>query len=310
LEVGQPGSSYAFEIAQKTGLNDAIINYAKHKVGDKQKRLDDLLIELEREKNHVNELKKRFEEKDAKSKKLIEEYDVLKTEIELNKKKLLSQAKQEALAIISEANSRIENTIREIREKKADTETIRKVRSELKQDTEQLKQDTVKAVEPRKKPVVKTGEELPLVVGATVQLDGQIVDGQVVELNKNKALVAFGDLRSWVDVQKLNVVKPTKTKSIKQVQTSFDVNARMQTFQTELNLIGTRGEDAMRKLQEYIDDAFLLGFKQVRIVHGKGYGILRKMVREYLRNNKFIESVSDEHIELGGDGVSIVTLKL
>lgn len=139
LEVGQPGSSYAFEIAQKTGLNESIIAYARNKVGDKQKRLDELLIELEREKSHVQELKKRFEDKEIKTQQLMLTYEQLKTEIETNKKKLISQAKQEALAIISEANSRIENTIREIREKKADTETIRKVRSEIKKETENLK---------------------------------------------------------------------------------------------------------------------------------------------------------------------------
>ena len=293
LEIGQPGSSYAFEIAQKTGLNDAIISYARNKVGDKQKRLDDLLIELEREKNHVNELKKRFEEKDSKTKQLMEEYDKLKTEIETNKKQLISKAKQEALAIISEANSRIENTIREIREKKADSETIRKVRAEIKQETEGLKTD-VQQAQPKSKPLVaKSSSDLPLVVGASVRLEGQLVDGNVVELKKNKALVAFGDLQSWVEVNKLEVVKAQQVKAIKQVVTSFDVNTRMQHFETELNLIGTRGEEAIKKLQEYMDDAYLLGFKQVRIVHGKGYGILRKLVREYLKKNKHVEFVTD-----------------
>ena len=81
-------------------------------------------------------------------------------------------------------------------------------------------------------------------------------------------------------LNKLEVVAASTKKAIKQTVTSFDVNSRMQNFQTELNLIGTRGEEAMKKLQEYIDDAYLLGFKQVRIVHGKGYGILRKLVRE------------------------------
>jgi DNA mismatch repair protein MutS2 len=119
LEIGKPGSSYAFEIAHKTGLSSQVIDYAKAKVGDKQKRVDDLLIELEKEKAHVFELKKRFTEKDEKSKQLIEDYTKLKTELDTQKKKLLSDARQEALSIISEANSRIENTIREIREKKS-----------------------------------------------------------------------------------------------------------------------------------------------------------------------------------------------
>ena len=215
------------------------------------------------------------------------------------------------MAIISEANSRIENTIREIREKKADTDTIRKVRSEIKQEVDQLKQDTTVHQETAPKKVVKiTNVNLPLIIGATVRLDGQIVDGQVIELKKNKVLVGFGDLQSWVDVNKLEVMPASTKKVVKQSLTSFDLNGRMQNFKTELNLIGARGEEAIKKLQEYIDDAYLLGFKDVRIVHGKGYGILRKMVREYLKKCKQVEYVTDEHIELGGDGVSLVTLRV
>lgn len=308
LESGQPGSSYAFEIAHKTGLHEQVISYAKHKVGDKQKRLDDLLIELEREKKHVMELKQRFEEKDAKTKGLMEEYAKLKEDLDTNRKKLLQQAKQEALSIITEANSRIENTIREIREKKADSETIRKVRSEIKQDTEQLKTDTKQEEQNKPAPVVTHAGKLE--EGANVQLIGQSGIGEVVELNKNKALVSFGDLRSWVDVKKLQVVAKPQTEKRKHTVHGVDVNVKMKDFQTELVLIGTRGDDAMKKLEEYIDDAHLLGFKQVRIVHGRGYGILRKLVREYLKRSPFVETVADEHIEMGGDGVSIVTLKM
>lgn len=312
LEVGYAGSSYAFEIAKKAGLHDTIINYARNKVGDKQKRLDDLLIDLEREKSHVNELKKRFEEKDSKAKKLQEEYEQLKSELDANKKKLLQKAKQEALSIISEANSRIENTIREIREKKADTETIKKVLTEIRQETEQLKKDTV--IEKNVKSIHKSknnhNENLLLGIGATVQLPEQLVTGVVVELKKNKALVAFGELQSWVEADKLEVISAKQEKTIKKTVTNYNVNTKMQNFQTELNLIGTRGEEALKKLQEYIDDAYLLGFKQVRIVHGKGYGILRKLIREYLKGSKLIEYFQDEQIELGGDGVTIVTLKM
>jgi DNA mismatch repair protein MutS2 len=308
LEIGKPGSSYAFEIAQKTGLSAQVIDYAKAKVGDKQKRVDDLLIELEKEKAHVHELKKRFTEKEEKSKTLIDEYTKLKTELDTTKKKLLSDARQEALSIISEANSRIENTIREIREKKADTDTIRKVRTEIKQEVEELKTN-IEQPKPQAKPVSQaTGG--PVEVDSHVQIAGQTNIGQVVELNKNKALVAFGDLRSWVNLSQLQVVKNVKKEEKRRAIQGMDLNSKLQTFQSELNLIGTRGEDAIRQLQEYIDDAYLLGFKEVRIVHGKGYGILRKLVKEYLEKNPFVQHIGHEHIEMGGDGVSIVTLKV
>lgn len=306
LEQGKPGSSYAFEIAQKTGLPADVLQYAKGKIGDKQKRVDDLLIELEREKKHVNDLRERFEKKSQEADTMQAKYEKLFAEIEAKRKQLILDAKTEALAVVTEANSRIENAIREIREKKADTETMRKVRTEIKQETEKLKEATIQSP-PQKKKV-----EVPnqLTVGMMVKMDGQSEAGEVIALKKGKAHVAFGFMNTWVDIEKLSPVADSgKTKqAISQVP--MDVNSKMQHFQTELNLIGVRGEDALRQLQVYMDDAYLLGFKQVRIVHGKGYGILRKLVREWLRNSGMVESIADEHIEMGGDGVSIVTLKL
>lgn len=309
LEIGKPGSSYAFEIAQKTGLHPNIIEYAKLKVGDKQKRVDDLLIDLEKEKAHVHELKKRFTEKDEKSKQLIEDYTKLKTELDTNRKKLLTEARQEALSIITEANSRIENTIREIREKKADTETIRKVRSEIKVEVDELKHKN-KTEAPKPQPIaISAANTGPVEVGAHVQILGQTNIAEIVELNKNKALVAFGDLRSWIDIKKLQVVGAPKKEERRKIIQGVDLNSKLQHFQTELNIIGTRGEDAIRQVQEFIDDAYLLGFKEVRIVHGQGYGILRKLVKEFLQKSPFVESMKHEHIEMGGDGVSLVTLR-
>jgi DNA mismatch repair protein MutS2 len=303
LEQGKPGSSYAFEIAQKTGLPDDVLQYAKSKIGDKQKRVDDLLIELEREKKHVSELKQRFEKRDIEAQTMLEKYELLTKEIETQKKKLIAAAKHEARSLISEANSRIENTIREIKEKKADTETIRKVRQDIKQETEKLKITEAPAEKPKPKPIHS------IAIGMTVKMSGQSEPGEILELKKGKALVSFGFIQTWVDTDRLEIsTVADKNKTI--AKSPMDLNTKIQHFQTELNLIGVRGEDAIRKLQEYMDDAYLLGFKQVRIVHGKGYGILRKLVREWLRKSGMVESIADEHIEMGGDGVSIVTLKL
>ncbi len=307
LEMGKPGSSYAFEIATKSGLQSDVIAYAKSKVGDKQKHLDDLLIELEREKKHINELKARYTKKEEESKKLLEVYSILKNELETNKKKLISDAKKEALSIISEANSRIENTIREIREKKADTEIIRKVRNELKTETEEIKTHIIPTAKPKSNFINSSTQELT--IGATVTLEGQKETGEIEEINRNKALVAFGSFRTWIELNRLIVViKQGKTTTKSSLQ-GIDINDKLKHFNTELNIIGVRGEEAIKQLQQYLDDAYILGFKQVKIVHGKGYGILRKLVREYLKKSKHVVSVSDEHIEMGGDGVSVVEMK-
>jgi DNA mismatch repair protein MutS2 len=309
LEIGKPGSSYAFEIAQKIGLSTQVINYAKTKVGDKQKRVDDLLIDLEKEKSHVYELKKRYAEKEEKSTQLIEEYTKLKTELDTNRKKLLTEARQEALSIISEANSRIENTIREIREKKADTETIRKVRIDIKQEVDGLKNKTKTDTPKPIQQTILTTHHAVIEKGMHVHIIGQNNIGEVVELKQNKALIAFGDLHSWVDIQKLNSVQNSKKEIPKQPLKGVNINNKLLSFESELNLIGMRGEDAIRELQQYIDDAYLIGFKEVRIVHGRGYGILKKLVKQYLQKSSFVESMRHEPMELGGDGVSIVMLK-
>jgi DNA mismatch repair protein MutS2 len=309
LEMGKPGSSYAFEIATKTGLAQSIINYAKDRVGVKQKRVDDLLIEVEKEQKQVVDLRQRFAEKEAKANALLEKYTALKDEIEVNKKLLIKQAKQEALAIVTEANSKIEATIREIKQNQADTETQRKARTEIKETIQELK-DFAKQeiiIEEILAPNPIKGD---INIGSSVMVTGQQSVGEVLEINKTKAVVAFGNLHTTVDLKKLQVVAKSAEKELKKMSEGVNLNDKMKDFRPELNIIGTRGDEAMRRLDLFIDDAYLLGVKQVRIVHGKGYGILRTLVRDSLKRNPLVSSVQNENIEFGGDGACIVMMKM
>ncbi len=309
LEMGKPGSSYAFEIATKTGLAQSIINYAKDRVGVKQKRVDDLLIEVEKEQKQVVDLRQRFAEKEAKANALLEKYTALKDEIEVNKKLLIKQAKQEALAIVSEANSKIEATIREIKQNQADTETQRKARTEIKETIQELKNFA-------KQEIIKEEKQVPkpingdINIGSSVMVIGQQSIGEVLEINKTKAVVAFGNLHTTVDLKKLQVVAKSAEKELKKMSEGVNLNDKMKDFSPELNIIGTRGDEAMRRLDLFIDDAYLLGVKQVRIVHGKGYGILRTLVRDSLNRNPLVSSVQNEQLDFGGDGASIVMMKM
>jgi DNA mismatch repair protein MutS2 len=309
LEMGKPGSSYAFEIATKTGLAQSIINYAKDRVGVKQKRVDDLLIEVEKEQKQVVDLRQRYAEKEAKANALLEKYTALKDEIEANKKLLIKQAKQEALAIVSEANSKIEATIREIKQNQADSEIQRKARTEIKETIQELKdfakQEKIK--EEKHAPKLIKGE---INIGSSVMVIGQQSIGEVLEINKTKAVVVFGNLHTTVELKKLQVVAKSAEKELKKMSEGVNLNDKMKDFSPELNIIGTRGDEAMRRLNLFIDDAYLLGVKQVRIVHGKGYGILRTLVRDSLNRNPLVSSVQNENIEFGGDGASIVMMKM
>jgi len=312
LELGKPGSSYAFELAVKSGLNQHIINYAKNKVGDKQRKVDELLVELEKEKQAVQSMKQKLQEKEIKTQKLLLQYENLTQELDSNKKTLLKKAKQEALALVSEANSKIEATIREIKEQQANSDVQRKARVLVKEEIQQLKTDIseIELVQPEvKKAGHSASENSELGIGDLVRIEGQEAFGQIVELQKNKALVAMGDLRSTISLEKLSKVSETaKKQQVKNSSKGLDYNSKMQHFSHELNLIGLRGEEAVRNLNTFLDEAILLGIKQVRIVHGKGYGILRKLVRTELKINKFVAHFGDEQVELGGDGVTLVTL--
>ena len=314
LELGKPGSSYAFELAVKSGLNQHIINYAKNKVGDKQRKVDELLVELEKEKQLVQGMKQKLQEKEGKTQKLLEQYEGLTQELDVNKKTLLKKAKQEALALVSEANSKIEATIREIKEQQANSEVQRKARVLVKEEMRQLKTDIaqIEYVVPELNPQKKAQSASDILrENDWVTIEGQVALGQVISVQKNKALVAMGDLRSNIELSKLSKVSLTaKKQQTKLGSSGVDFNNKMQHFSHDLNLIGLRGEEAVRNLNTFLDEAILLGIKQVRIVHGKGYGILRKLVRTELKINKFVAHFGDEQVELGGDGVTIVSLKV
>jgi DNA mismatch repair protein MutS2 len=310
LETGKPGSSYAFELAVKSGLNQQIINYAKNKVGDKQRKVEELLVELEREKQHVNELRKRFSEKEEKTEVLLKKYEALTAAFEAEKKQMLKKAKQEALALVSEANSKIEATIREIKQEQANSEVQKKARTLIKEEIQQLKEEVSEPENKEEHYVGLSVSSSEIQVGDLVRVLGQETPATVIELQKNKAVIGMGDLRSTVALNKLEKLAVDTIAAKKQAPKGIDFNAKMQHFSSELNVIGTRGEEALKLLEDYLDDAIILGIKQVRIVHGKGYGILRKLIRNSLKANKMVEMVQDEHIELGGDGVTIVTLKV
>jgi DNA mismatch repair protein MutS2 len=310
LELGKPGSSYAFELAGKSGLSQQIINYAKNKVGDKQRKVDELLVELEKEKKQVNDMRSKALERETKAKILLEKYEKLSEEIEKGKRQYLREAKQQALSLVTEANSRIEATIREIKENQADSETQKKARTLVKQDITKLKSELELDTQLQELAVAET-VVAAFKVGDNIRLIGQLAVGQITELVKGKASITMGDLRTTVTLSKIELVNLKELKEPKQFASSgLNINNKMQHFNSELYLIGLRGDEAVRSLNEFLDEAILLGIKQLRIVHGKGYGILRKLIREQLQSNKMVADYADEQLQLGGDGVTIVNLKM
>ncbi|HYG14462.1 MAG TPA: endonuclease MutS2 [Bacteroidia bacterium] len=302
LEIGKPGSSFAFEVAQKIGLHKKVLDKAKKKVGTKQKNVDELIVQLEKERNDVNELREKLEQKQLHLDKMMQHYAQLRDEIEVKKKDIIRKAKEDALEIISQSNQVIENTIRTIKETKAEKERTEKARQKVEEKRETLQ----RAVEEEKVTILPSAD---FKEGDTVRIKGQFVPGEVISVKGKKAVVAYGDLRTSVELTRLEKISIKEAKKLKEAFKGIDMNEKMTEFNPEIDLRGRRGDEALTEIMTFIDRAIMLGFDRLRIVHGKGDGILRKLLRENLRKLPAIQSIEDEHIEMGGQGVSIVTLK-
>ena len=301
LEIGKPGSSYAFEIAQNIGLQKEVLELARAKTGTNQNRIDSLLVDLEREKKQIYDTKVNLSNQQNKVKNLVAENEKLKLFLDENKKVLIREAKLEAQAIIKNANKLVENTIAEIKENQADKTVTKQLRQSLHKE---LVQNQVKE---EKKPEVLKPLNTPIEVGDWVQLNNSETTGQVLEINRDNLVVALGDLRSVL--KKNRVYKISNKQAKKAAQTSSytgSISEAISNFNAELDLRGMRGENALHELEKYLDKSIMLGFPFIKIIHGKGDGILRKLIREYLKKYSQVNRMEDEHADRGGDGITYV----
>lgn len=303
LEIGKPGSSFAFEIARKIGLPKFIIQDAKSKIGGKQVDYEFLLNDLEKERAKYRQLTKKAEKAEKEIVEVRKDYEDVRKMVQEERKDVLRQAKIEASQILNDANRQIESTIRIIKEQKADKEKTKLAREKL----EEFK--TRKLVDkPSSKVVIR-----PLFkVGDSVTIKGQDTQGEVMMIKGKQAQVQFGNIISFIDLKKL--IKVTPGAEIKQDNRARRIGGinmldKMAQFSGELDIRGVRAEEALGKVDEYIDNALILGTDQVRILHGKGHGILRDLIRNHLRDHQSVTSTVDEHVEFGGSGITVITFK-
>lgn len=324
LEIGKPGSSFAFEIAHKIGLPDKIIQSAKSKLNKKQVDFDKLLLETSTEKQIWESKNIALEEQNKQSKIIKEQYEKLKQYLEDEQKNMLNAAKAEAKRIIKEANQKIEQTIREIKEKEAEKESTKQVRKELAEYVEnELKVESGKWKEESGELEVEVGklkmesgglklESGKLNVGDWVLIDNgthEATLAQILELKTKDAIVALGGIKSTVKINRLKKVKaPKKEKQSYTKSSGLDITSKMSHFSLTLDLRGKRGEEVYGILDHYLNDALLTGATEVKILHGKGDGILRNLVREQLRRYPQVRKFEDEHADRGGAGITVVSL--
>lgn len=313
LEIGKPGSSFALEVAQKIGLPKQVVDNAKRKLGTQQIDFEKLIKELEIERKVFADRNKEFVEKNQQLKNTLEQYNGLKSFLETEKKKILNDAKAQAKELLKETNRKIETTIKEIKEGKADKDITRLIRQELQNfETQELKPEKVE----EQKSVSEEWEleKGEIIAGSFVRIKGQPTIGEVLSLKGKDAEIAIGELKTNVKLNRLEKMsrkefRDAVKESIKPRMTGIDLNEKMMNFSFNLDLRGKRGEEALGVVDNLMNDAIMLGYPELRIIHGKGDGILRNLIRQHLRTYKQVAGMSDEHADRGGQGVTIVRMK-
>lgn len=303
LDIGKPGSSFALEIARKTGLPKETLEQAEKLVGKDLAGFETLVRTLERERQELTEKLRRMERQEAELKQSLSKYQTLSSELESRKKEIITKAKEEAAELLRETNREIEKTIRHIRENRAEKKETLRVRRGLESLTQRV-------ARPKTEKEKKSNE--PIAEGDRVRISGQQGSGIVLSLKGKNAYVQFGELKSIVSVTKLEKiiggqVEQEATSRVRSV--GINIHEKQAHFNNTLDVRGKRVEEVVPLLDQFMDTAILLGQGDVRILHGKGEGVLRKVIREQLRKFKQVASVSDEHVERGGDGITVVVLK-
>ncbi len=336
LQIGNPGSSFAVEIARKIGLSEEIISDASEIVGNEYIQSDKYLQDIVRDKKYWETKRQNIRKREKQMEQTIADYEMQMQQLKENKKEILQRAKEEATQLLKEANARIENTIRNIKEAQAEKEKTRELRQELnefrqsiderkeaqerkhlremekliqRQSRKKEKKDQPTLISPKKEPTVR-----PITVGDHVRIKGQTAVGKVMELSPKNAVVMFGAMKTNVKTERLEHAQAAKenTFAVKStfvsVQTYDAMYDKKLNFKQDIDVRGMRGDEAVRAVTYFIDDAILVGVKRVRILHGTGTGILRTLIRQYLATVSGVSHYQDEHVQFGGAGITVVDL--
>ena len=338
LEIGKPGSSFAFEIARKIGMPEIILDEATNKIGKDHINFDKHLRDILRDKRYWESKRQRIRQVEKSLDEISSRYETDLEKLNEQRKQILEEARAEASKIVAEANKTVENTIREIRESQAEKEKTRAIRKQLSVFKEEVveaganpdewiqrKMDKLKNKQQKQKvkktddsPVpqkpVQPDEKKELEAGDKVRIEGQDTIGEVLELGDKNVIVAFGQLRTSVSRKKLLPVSNNEARREQKNynQTKANINKNLSekrlSFKPSIDIRGQRAEEAITNIQAFVDEAIMLNVSELRILHGKGSGILKEMIRNYLKSEPVVSSFRDEHVQFGGAGITIVEL--
>ncbi|MBN2663146.1 MAG: Smr/MutS family protein [Bacteroidales bacterium] len=318
LEVGRPGSSFAFEIAQNIGLSENVINNAKEKAGKNVVNFDKIIGDIEqqareirKERYEINKIKKELSDK-------VLSYRNEKEKIINEKKKIILEAEEKANQILNSANKSIEKTIKEIITQNAEKEAVKTARKEFIQKKEEIKDEIKhqknliineeKKIAKNKKKKKKKSPMGKIEIGDFVLIKKSGLKGKVEEIKDGTAMIFAGNLRTFAKLELLEKIGADNT------QKKININIEMDksdnnNFVFGLDVRGKRGNDALERVAKYIDNALIAEANELTILHGTGDGILRNLIRQYLKTVDQIDWYGDADIRMGGQGITKVVFK-
>ena len=355
LQIGNPGSSFAVEIARKIGIPEEVIADATEIVGKDYVNADKYLLDITRDKRYWEGKRQTIHSQEKQMESTIERYEKEMAELKEKRKEIIREAKKQAEQILQDSNAIVEKTIREIKEAQAEKDRTRKARQEiddfrakleeqLKHEHDEMIERKMQQIQDRKKRKQERKKKKDNVnvndnvnnsqqatqhspkggdggglstfqKGDTVRLKGQTTVGVIEEISGQKASVAFGMVRTRVELSRLQHAAPKQKEdcgvqivSFVSKETQNQVREKHLHFHQEIDVRGMRGDEALQAVTHFIDDATLVGASQVRILHGTGNGILRHLIRQYLQTVPNVSSAHDEHVQFGGAGITVVEL--
>lgn len=336
LQIGNPGSSFAVEIARKIGLPEDVIADASKLVGSEYINADKYLQDIVRDKRYWENKRQNVHQREKQLEEIIAGYQSEMEDLKKSRKEILDQAKEEAKQLLMESNAQIENTIRSIKEAQAEKGKTREVRQQLSEFKEKVnkpteddkdqqiarkmerlrerqKRNKERKNEPTKVSAVSTKPPVvkPIGVKDIVRIKGQKTVGKIAEISGKKAIVVFGNIKTSVELGRLErTTEPEKkgpmAATFVSKQTQDDIYEKKLNFKQDIDVRGMRGDEAIQAVTYFIDDAILLGVNRVRILHGTGTGILRSLIRQYLQTISGVAHFADENVQFGGSGITVV----
>ena len=332
LDIGKPGSSFTFEIARKIGLPGNILESASGKAGSGHVDYDRHLKDIARDKRYWERKRHNIRQHEKRLEELIEKYEKELAGAKNLGKEIIAGAREEAQRLLKESNRLIENTIRQIKEAQAEKEKTQKARQELETFKKELDKhintaidskiselnEKTKLIGRKEKPAEIKNESFtktPLKIGDVVRMADTMAAGEIVAVDGDLVTVEAGSFRFQVSSGRLEKISRAELKKSQRqgtvvMHTDPLISERKLNFKPEIDIRGVRGEEAVNIVRNLIDDAVMVRHRHLRIIHGKGNGILRQLIRQYLATVDVVKSYQDEHVDRGGAGITLVELDI